>query len=208
MLEPTNEQGVIACFFMEIASSPWRIVSIGTSFPDAILEKDGEQWRVEFEFWARNFEAHGHDIRQCDLIICWQNNFPDCPIPILALSDEGWQNENPQKVNTYAAEVDYWKKRALTAERFISKHYDGYDYQYTGNDYNVTATSHQAQKMDRLSALLDSPMFVELRSRIEAGESISLNEVSRIRERHEGLTVGRLDARTLIYYAQNTRSNL
>ena len=203
MLEPVNEQGVIARFFMEMASSPWSVVSIGTNFPDAILEKDGEQWRVEFEFWARNFEQHGHDIRQCDLIICWQNNFPDCPIPILALSEDGWQNERPQKANTYAAEVDYWKKRAETAERFIAKHCEGYNYQYTGNDYNVVASTHQARKIDRLSALLDSTTFVELRNRIKDGETISLNEVSRIRERHEGITCGRSDAKALINHAQS-----
>ena len=41
--------------------------------------------RIEFEFQARNFRAHGHDAAQCDLIICWDDNWPDCPLDVLEL---------------------------------------------------------------------------------------------------------------------------
>jgi hypothetical protein len=41
--------------------------------------------RVEFEFRSRTFRAHGHDPDQCDVIVCWQDNWPDCPIEVVEL---------------------------------------------------------------------------------------------------------------------------
>ncbi|MGH9565382.1 MAG: hypothetical protein ACRD4I_05330 [Candidatus Angelobacter sp.] len=41
---------------------------------------------IEFEFESRNFLTHGHDERQCDLIVCWKHNWEDCPINVLELS--------------------------------------------------------------------------------------------------------------------------
>lgn len=116
MFEPTNEQGTIALFCTQLQRSGWEIVSIRTAFPDAILRRDGEEWRVEFEHLARNFIMHAHDFRECDLIICWQNNFAECPIPVLELSDPAWVDIVPQKGNPLIAQIEYWRARALKAE--------------------------------------------------------------------------------------------
>jgi hypothetical protein len=37
---------------------------------------------------ARNFKRHGHDPRQCDLIVCWRHNWKNCPpnLQVLELS--------------------------------------------------------------------------------------------------------------------------
>lgn len=46
------------------------------------------QWqrvRIEFELEARNFRRHGHDPDQCDVIVCWEDNWPKCPIEVLEL---------------------------------------------------------------------------------------------------------------------------
>lgn len=116
MLVPTNEQGTIALFCTQSQQAGWEIVSIRTAFPDAILRQKDVEWRVEFEFKARNFVAHAHDFRECDLIICWQNDFTECPIPILELCDPSWVNVVPQKGNPLLAQIEYWRSRAIKAE--------------------------------------------------------------------------------------------
>lgn len=56
------------------------VVSIGSSFPDAIaLNKKGESVSIEFEYAALNFQAHEHDADECDYIVCWEDNRPDAP---------------------------------------------------------------------------------------------------------------------------------
>jgi hypothetical protein len=40
------------------------------------------QWQdqnVEVEMYSRNFVAHGHDAKKCDVIVCWEHNWPECP---------------------------------------------------------------------------------------------------------------------------------
>ena len=34
---------------------------------------------IEFEFLSSNFHEHGHDPNKCDLIICWFDDWGDCP---------------------------------------------------------------------------------------------------------------------------------
>ncbi len=120
MIQPTNEQGVIVVFCSLSHVSGWQVDSIGAPFPDAMLSKDGEQWRTEFEFKARNFIGHGHDFRDCDLIVCWINDFPECPIPVLELSDPNWINATMKKGNPLLATVEYWRNRALKAEAALN----------------------------------------------------------------------------------------
>ena len=44
-----------------------------------------EPVRVEFEYRSRNFFYHGHDAAGCEVIVCWQHDWPDCPIEVLEL---------------------------------------------------------------------------------------------------------------------------
>src|SRR5579859_479740 len=60
------------------------------TFPDAeaMRSTDGKRCqlvRVEFELESRNFLRHAHDPKKCDLIICWEHNWPECPLPVLEL---------------------------------------------------------------------------------------------------------------------------
>lgn len=121
MFEPINEMGVVARFCMDIGKSKWEIISIGASFPDATLKLDDDIWRVEFEYSARNFLNHAHDFRDCDLIICWKNDFPECPLPVIEIIDLDWININPKKGNPLVAQVEYWRRRAMTAEKRLGK---------------------------------------------------------------------------------------
>jgi len=86
-LIPENEQGVVALFAMVCVEHGWTILDIGTKFPDASVKRitSGMCYRTEFEFLASNFMDHNHDIDECDLIVCWINDWPGCDIPIISL---------------------------------------------------------------------------------------------------------------------------
>ena len=119
MLIPENELGVIVRFAREAHHHGFEIASIGIAFPDAIISKDGHTYRAEFEFAASSFEAHGHDHRKCDLIICWTNDNEDCILPILALSEPEWMHTDLTLPNKHRRESYYWRHRALKAERAL-----------------------------------------------------------------------------------------
>lgn len=89
---PVNEQGVVFLFGMICRELGYVIEIVKPGFPDCeakrrISGKPGkwQRVRIEFEFESRNFRAHGHDPDQCDLIVCWENNWPECPLEILEL---------------------------------------------------------------------------------------------------------------------------
>jgi hypothetical protein len=87
---PVNEQGVILLFGAVAAELGFLIESIGTQFPDCDakrLTEDGtlERVRIEFEHRSRMFREHEHDPTRCDLIVCWEHNWPDCPVEVLEL---------------------------------------------------------------------------------------------------------------------------
>ena len=120
--DPKNEQGVILLFGYMASGEcfdRFSIESIGTEFPDATIKIDGVLVRVEFEYQASNFVQHNHDVRRCDLVICWENDAPDgFPLPVIALKDNddsiivpGWYADQKDK------ELWYWKHRAESAER-------------------------------------------------------------------------------------------
>ncbi len=81
---PTNEMGVVYLFGMLAARLGFVVTRIQSEFPDceAMREVERNQWqrlRVEFEFESRNFLTHRHRPEECDLIVCWEHNWPECP---------------------------------------------------------------------------------------------------------------------------------
>jgi hypothetical protein len=73
----------------------FRVEAIHPNFPDCeaklCIDRRYDRWKrviIEFEYRSRNFLVHGHDPAKCDLIVCWENNWLDCPIEILALKTE------------------------------------------------------------------------------------------------------------------------
>jgi hypothetical protein len=117
MFVPKNEQGVIALFMMRAASANWHLESIGTRYPDAVLQKNGETWNTEFEYMASNFVLHGHDCRECDLIVCWINDLHGFVIPIVALSEIGWESLSPAKAEPLLKELQYWRQLSRRLEK-------------------------------------------------------------------------------------------
>lgn len=82
---PNNEQSTIVLFAKLALEMGYTFKEIGTRCPDAILEKDGQVIRVEFEHKAKTFRAHKHNPDDVDLIICWEDNWPESPLPVLSL---------------------------------------------------------------------------------------------------------------------------
>lgn len=88
--EPINEQGVILLFAAVCYDLGFRIEGIRTKFPDALLIRKNDKGHfskclAEFEYKASNYQLHGHPLKGCDLIICWENNWPNCPLEVLEL---------------------------------------------------------------------------------------------------------------------------
>jgi hypothetical protein len=87
---PSTEAGVIYLLGLLGPETGLAVENIGSAFPDcraARRLRDGT-WRpvaVEFELRSSNFKAHGHDPKNCDLIVCWEHDWPACPLEVLEL---------------------------------------------------------------------------------------------------------------------------
>lgn len=115
---PNNEQGTIFYFAQHIANSPFKIVEIRTQFPDAIILYNDDKIAVEFEYRSSNFILHKHDIRQCDMVICWKK---DCelPIPIVELSTHGWTTKKYNLGSDESKEIFFWKRKAMLLQKSL-----------------------------------------------------------------------------------------
>ena len=89
---PINEQGVVYLFGMVSYELGFIVEAVHQSFPDCeakrCVDLKKNRWqrvRIEFEYLSSNFRQHGHDPNQCDLIVCWEHDWVDCPLEILEL---------------------------------------------------------------------------------------------------------------------------
>ena len=88
---PVNENGVLYLFGTVSARLGFVVTLIQTGFPDCLAMRlvDVDRWqpvRIEFEYESRNFLKHLHDPSQCDIIVCWKHNWPECPLEVIELS--------------------------------------------------------------------------------------------------------------------------
>ncbi len=88
---PVNEAGVVFLFGLMAEELGFIVDALRTDFPDCEAKRrieNGAVWvpqRIEFEYRSRNFRDHGHDPEACDLVVCWEHNWPDCPVEVLEL---------------------------------------------------------------------------------------------------------------------------
>lgn len=89
---PINEQGVVFLFGMLAYELGFIVEAVHASFPDCeakrAIDRQRQRWqrvRIEFEYQSRTFRDHGHDPAGCDLIVCWDHNWPDCEVEVLEL---------------------------------------------------------------------------------------------------------------------------
>lgn len=89
MKKPVNEMGVVSLFAQYCQTLGYVIMEIRAPFPDVILYEisTGNLIKAEFEYKSKNFKLHKHDQAKCDLIICWENNWSECPLPTIELKD-------------------------------------------------------------------------------------------------------------------------
>ena len=93
LYEPVNEAGVMVLFGALAEDLGFSVIRVQTEFPDCLATCEVEpgrcqEVRIEFEFVSRNFREHKHDFRGCDIIVCWEHNWPNCPLPVLELRSE------------------------------------------------------------------------------------------------------------------------
>ena len=87
---PTNENGVLFLFGILAAELGFVVMKLQSEFPDckAMRKIDEKCWQevwIEFEFESRNFLAHKHRPDGCDLIVCWEHNWEECPLEVVEL---------------------------------------------------------------------------------------------------------------------------
>ncbi len=84
---PINEQGVVLLFGMVAHDLGFVVERVQTGYPDCEAKRRVagghlQRVRIEFEFRSRNFN---HPPEGCDLIVCWEHNWPDCMLEALEL---------------------------------------------------------------------------------------------------------------------------
>ncbi|REJ69408.1 MAG: hypothetical protein DWQ31_04915 [Planctomycetota bacterium] len=74
----------MVCLFgaiVHLLDIPLIIEKVRTPFPDCIARRTdtNEEVRIEFELYSSHFKKHRHDINQCDLLVCWQDDLGKWP---------------------------------------------------------------------------------------------------------------------------------
>ena len=89
---PINEQGVVFFFGMVSRELGFSIEAVQQGFPDCegkyLYDTKKNLWakaRIEFECRSSSFQQHGHNADQCDFIVCWIDDWPECPIEVIEL---------------------------------------------------------------------------------------------------------------------------
>jgi hypothetical protein len=72
---PSNEAGVVFLFGRLAPRMGFHVETIGSSFPDCVARYRGKPHRIEIEYRASDYEAHGHPPRGADMIVCWENDW-------------------------------------------------------------------------------------------------------------------------------------
>jgi hypothetical protein len=90
--EPVNEQGVVYLFGLVSRDLGFLVEAIGAAYPDCEAKRCVDQRRgrwqrvsIEFEYRSSNFREHGHETAGCDLIVCWDHDWHDCPVEVIEL---------------------------------------------------------------------------------------------------------------------------
>lgn len=86
-----NELGAIVNFAQNCDENGYSLVSVQPWYPDAVIfsERHGRELFAEFEYTSSSFLQHRHDIRKCDVLICWIQD-EQVGIPTIVLSEGVW----------------------------------------------------------------------------------------------------------------------
>jgi DNA-binding transcriptional ArsR family regulator len=117
--KPENELGVMVLFAQQAQSVGYEILRVQATFPDMLVRKDDIDYEVEAEYLASNFKAHGHPPHKCDIILCWENDYPESPLPVLSLSDSSWKDQEIVVPSKEKREILYWKNKAQQLQKHL-----------------------------------------------------------------------------------------
>ncbi len=99
---PVNENGVIFLFGRVAADLNMYVETIRPGYPDCVAKRyigkgKWEELRLEFEFRSSHFVGHKHHPGDCDAIVCWIHDWPECPksIEVIELQSVISQLPNP-----------------------------------------------------------------------------------------------------------------
>lgn len=89
---PINEQGVVFLFGMVSYELGFIVEAVHDSYPDCeakrCIDSRNQRWqrvRIEFEYRSGNFRDHGHNPAGCEVIVCWEHDWHECPIEVVEL---------------------------------------------------------------------------------------------------------------------------
>lgn len=89
---PINEQGVVFLFGIVGYELGFIVEAVHASYPDCeakrCIDRARNRWqrvRIEFEYRSSNFRDHGHEPTGCDVVVCWEHDWVDCPIEVVEL---------------------------------------------------------------------------------------------------------------------------
>ena len=90
--EPTTELGVVFLFGMVSKALGFDSIEyLGQGFPDCEGKRrvnnrqQLENVRIEFEYRSSSYD---HDPGGCDVIVCWEHNWKECPLEVIELKKE------------------------------------------------------------------------------------------------------------------------
>ena len=78
---PSSEQGVVFLFGRLAPTLGFCVENVQIRCPDCTARRRGKLFRIEFEYWASDFERHGHRPNGADIIVCWENDWESRPYP-------------------------------------------------------------------------------------------------------------------------------
>ncbi len=89
---PVNEQGVVFLFGMVCFELGFVVEAVRTSYPDCEAKRrvnrkrdEWERVKIEFEYRSIDFRNHGHDPNGCDVVVCWEHDWSECPLEVIEL---------------------------------------------------------------------------------------------------------------------------
>jgi predicted transcriptional regulator len=98
---PVNELGVVFLFGKLHKELGFEITIIKSAFPDCIARRKltdnkWEEVRIEFEYESLNFELHKHKTNECDIVVCWKDNWKKRPsnLEVIELKNVLWRLQN------------------------------------------------------------------------------------------------------------------
>jgi hypothetical protein len=96
---PRNELQVRELFAARLPEFGYRLVASQAAFPDWLLVSDeGKFVYTEVEHRSSGFNLHRHDPGMCDLIVCWEHDWPESPLPVLEFfSGRLFETEQPAR---------------------------------------------------------------------------------------------------------------